>query len=126
MEKNILTLVNPGSQGKKQVVLNEDINDKAESIAFGERIFVMGDFECTKKVYEIDIEQKELLQKAKMLNGKYYHSLCKTNTEIYSIGGINNMTGWEQTKCEKYSVKENKWLLLPKLQTPRHHCAVCV
>ena len=118
--KNILTIYDHFTGVKTKIILDKEINNYSDTVAYNGRIFVMGDSQLTGEVYEINIKEKALIPKAKMLKGKFNHSLCIACKEIYSIGG------WDSTTirdCEKYSVSQNIWSALPKLKLPRAGCA---
>ena len=92
-----------------------------DSISFHNRIFILGSYQASRDVFEIDIKTHEMKSKAPMLIAKRCYTLCIAQKHIYSIGGYDDST-WI-ANCEKYSIHLNKWKLLPNLQQTRHFCA---
>ena len=109
---------------KPSITLDKFINNSSDTIAFGNRIFVMGhDEPLSGDTYEISLKLSKLIERTAMLCAKYYHTLCISKAQIYSIGGcVNNGI----RDCEKYSIHDDKWIMLPQLQTPRYVCAAFV
>ena len=122
---NTITLFDPKTNSKSIISLSKEFNTEADSISFNRRIFSMGGAGPSDQVYEVNLKSKELLQKAFMLLKKNRHSLCKSNKNIYSIGGTNLQSTYFPN-CETYSVAKDKWTALPNLQEGRHVCAAFV
>jgi len=65
----------------------------------------MGNYNCTKDVYEADMVKAIMKPKADMLLKKYGHGLRSAKGQIYSIGVcVENAT----KDCEKYSILHDK------------------
>ena len=122
-DSNVVALFNPNTKEKKVITFDNDcvIANFADSIEFEKRIFVMGNEYCSTGVYEINVLGKKKIKKANMIMGKHGHSLCKTQYDIYSIGGSKHKENLNE--CEKYSVSEDKWYSLPNLLEVRYRCA---
>ena len=116
---NLLTMLDPKSKTKKTITLNKSINDCADSISIGNRIFFIGGFN-SGEMYEIDFKKNTLIEKQSMLIPKYAHTLCNVAQYIYSIGGCYHLA---LNDSEKYSICQNNWRALPTLQTARCACA---
>ena len=57
-----------------------------------------------------------------MLVKKYWHTLCRGEYHIYTVGGYDNSS--RLGDCERYSIFKDVWHQLPKLNIPRNRCAV--
>jgi len=119
---NVVTLFDPITKTKKNITLDKSINDQADSISVGNRIFIIGGYSpASSEMHEVDFKSNTLIQKKSMITPKCYHTLCNANDFIYSIGGNDGSTSI--SNCEKYSMSQNNWKALPALQTARYGCA---
>ena len=83
----------------------------------------MGGYPTCKNTYEviIDTNSKSVTPKCDMIVAKYWHSLCKYDQSIYSIGGRDGSKALND--CEKYDTKSGQWVKLPDLLQARQDCA---
>jgi len=76
-------------------------------------IFISGGLDASNKesnlFFFINPSSKELLRYHNLPSAKYNHSLIYNNDYVYSVGGHLSNT------CEKYDIKENKWMALPNM-----------
>ena len=56
--------------------------------------------------------------------GKRQFGVCYLKGCIYTFGG-RLVNGEVTASCEKYVIKEDRWLALPAMNTPRSSMAVC-
>ena len=117
MERKILTFYDIVKQANSSIELTHSINDLAESILLKNKIYIIGGRGNSCLTFYVDFNSKSLIAKRDMLIGKYGHSLCSAQNDIYSIGG------WMQSNCQRYSVLNDKWTSLPYLQVGRGYCA---
>ena len=115
--QGILSIYDIKSNSKTLLHLTQSINKDAETISFQSRIFILGGWPPSSDVYEINLETLSLMKRHSMLRKKYFHSLCKANCYIYSIGGYSKTVCLSD--CQKYSILHDKWESLPNLQTKR-------
>jgi hypothetical protein len=80
-----------------------------DSISVGSLIYIFGEGRSAK-VREYNILSKEMKDKAQMLTEKSFISLTKSKGFIYATVGYKNSS---LTDCEKYDVKNNKWIKMP-------------
>jgi len=73
-------------------------------------------------VNEINIGKLSVIAKEKLPLKKYAMSLINISNFIYSVGGGGNNTDVLK-ECEKYSILDNKWTVIPQLTQLRKHCA---
>ena len=108
---DLLFIYNPPTNVFQQIQLDQLINHDSESISISNKIFAMGDLGVVDEVFEVIIKSKKVIRKAPMLCKKLNHTLCYSTGGIYSIGGVAGLIHLDV--CEKYSVLQNKWTLLP-------------
>jgi len=69
-------------------------------------------------------ENGQLVFLKEMLLGRYSHNLIALNdNELYAIGGCIEESVTDQ--CEVYSIEENKWRVIDRLNKQRSLCSVC-
>jgi len=120
-----LTLFNTLTNNKSTITIDKHIDTFAESIAFFQRIFVIGGAypDGNDDTFEIAWKSKNTITKMNMLAKKCFHSLCCDISYIYTIGGYSSAI---LNDAQKYSVAQNKWIKLPDLQSCRWCSAVFV
>ena len=69
-----------------------------------------------KYEYKID----KTLRLSDMHVPRNFHTLIYHNGEIYAVGGENNKT------CEKYNLKELRWVRLADMSCERQHCILYI
>ena len=118
-----INVYNPYNHTKLIFSLNTKINSYAATISFNQRIFIIGGYikSPTNQVYEASFTPNKLINKEPMHCCKLLHSLCYSGNKIYSVGGFNSQ---EYASNELYQVIQNKWVLLPNLNSPAGH--ICV
>ena len=83
-----VTLFDPITQQKTNIALDMSINENAESISAGYRIFIIGGgWPVSGQMYVVDFNNHKLVQKESMLFPKCRLALCNAGDCIYSIGG---------------------------------------
>lgn len=114
---------------KKKVVLNKAIHgytkflDGVRWYLHNDKLYIIGgrdEIQDYKIVLSYDLKTYTLRRLGDMLTGRSYHTihyneLFKT---IMVIGGQNNST------CELYDIKINKWRMIPSLNHPRANVSV--
>lgn len=76
------------------------------------------------KFCKINIETKEIKYLASMNTGRIEFFITYMNDFYYALGGRNNRFQ-PMKKCERYSLKNNKWDNIAGLKNPRNN-ATCV
>ena len=109
---NSIIVYDTTSKRKKTIVLNQSFREYSDTIFVEGRIFVFGDYPCSKLMEEIDLKERKFIKKEDMLVGKYAFGLCSMKQTIFTIGGYN---GNYLDDCQKYLIYENKWAHLPNL-----------
>ena len=75
------------------------------------------DIEVFSSSYILEIESRKLYQIANMLEKRAAHSMLYIQGDIIVVGGIGEECRVLDT-CEIYSVEEDSWSYLPKLNYP--------
>ena len=123
-------------KGKKMEVKNMKIPYGFDSIQLNsERIFLCGGYESLygdeylKSTYEFIEESSILLRRPDMQHAKVYHHLVhishNNHEYVYCIGGYEDEI---LNICEKYDVKQNKWIsspMPPRLKVHRAGVSAC-
>ena len=121
----------------KYLTLSKYLKDKnnlnnSMCIEFNDRnlIFLSGghkyiENESTDNFLIINIEKENIEIDTKMPSKKSFHSNIFLDEKLYIIGGIgdNNICS---SNCFYYSVNDDKWHNLPKLNKARKNCSLCV
>ena len=66
-------------------------------------------------LYEYSLKEKTLKEKPHMKNGRIYHGIILINGELYICGGLDQNLNATNT-CEKYIIKENKWINISSMK----------
>ena len=120
-----ITTYDTVSDTKESITLDKPINQYADSISIGTRIYFLGgNCPLSADVFEANLVSKKLIIKMPMLCKKFGHSLCSKNNSIYSIGGGNGAQSY--TDCEVYNVASNSWEGLAELAEAKRYAAVVV
>ena len=87
------------------------------TINYKNKFFISGGggFYSAQKFYELDQENLKLKKLNDMLYKHQYHTLIGAMNNIFAISGFNSK------KCEKYEIKNEKWVELPDLNEPRSY-----
>ena len=68
-------------------------------------------------LYEYSLKEKTLKEKQHMKIGRIYHGIILINDELYICGGLDQNLNISNT-CEKYIIKENKWISISPMKEP--------
>ena len=71
----------------------------------------------SNSLYEYSLKEKTLKEKPRMKNGRIYHGIILINDELYICGGLDQNLNVTNT-CEKYIIKENKWVNISSMKEP--------
>ena len=71
----------------------------------------------SNSLYEYSLKEKTLKEKPRMKNGRIYHGIILINDELYICGGLDQNLNVMNT-CEKYIIKENKWVNISSMKEP--------
>ena len=122
--EEMIYIVDPITLTYVNFAVEYDINQFADSISMGLRIFIMGGFNpLTDLNYRVKADTNEIHQKAPMLYKKMCQSLCAFRQYIYSIGGYD---GKFVTNCMRYDTRLNKWINIANMNAPRGYVAAFV
>lgn len=69
----------------------------------------------SNSLYEYSLKEKSLKEKPRMKNGRIYHGIILINDELYICGGLDQNLNVTNT-CEKYIIKENKWVNISSMK----------
>jgi len=113
--------------GHKFTPKNTKFNDCSEGVVVNEIIYVIGGENDAKTTLAVDMRsyKREVIIKANLNIGRYNHAVEGVRNEwIYCCGGC---AGREMlAACEKYSIKDDKWLFIPKLNEAKQNITLCV
>ena len=109
-----------------------DINfpKNAEAIEVNGLIYIIGGGKAAikdfyRECYSLEIKEGKLISLSKLEGPRYLHLLVKggiNNNNIYAIGGNN---GRPLKKCERYSIKDDKWMKIASLTKPKQAMGGC-
>lgn len=77
------------------------------------KFYISGGYATSKMFYRYNSHSNEFVKLEDMLTGHSYHNLLGVANSIFAI------TGFKTDKVEKYIIDQNKWVPMPKLDTPR-------
>jgi len=110
---------NPNNiNNKKDVLFNDEFR---VSNSYKDLIYITGGVSSSNQnnngngriisnsLYEYSLKEKTLKEKPHMKNGRIYHGIILINGELYICGGLDQNLNVINT-CEKYIIKENKWV----------------
>eukprot|EP01022_Parablepharisma_sp_SALTPOND_P035356 TRINITY_DN949_c0_g1_i2.p1 TRINITY_DN949_c0_g1~~TRINITY_DN949_c0_g1_i2.p1 ORF type:complete len:693 (+),score=71.51 TRINITY_DN949_c0_g1_i2:2925-5003(+) len=124
----ILDLTDLKDISLRKALLPNQIEARSQSlITVNRTLYVSGGVAGAplKNMYSIDLDSKfEATSKAPMITAKYNHSLVSLRDKfIISVGGRN----WSPlTNCERYSLEQDEWTLMPALNKPSENPMVYV
>jgi len=110
---------NPNNiNNKKDVLFNDEFR---VSNSYRDLIYITGGVSSSNQnsngngriisnsFYEYSLKEKTLKEKPHMKNGRIYHGIILINSELYICGGLDQNLN-VVNNCEKYIIKENKWI----------------
>jgi len=105
---------------------NHRFADCSEGIVINNIIYIVGGENDSKDTKAIDLLNYErvVINKAELNVGRYNHALEGIpNAWIYCCGGC---AGREMLNhCEKYSIENDRWLVIPKLNESKQNITLC-
>ena len=113
-------LNNNGIDIKNNYLINDEFR---VSNAYGDLIYISGGIlfnnnnnkKILNNLYEYSITEKTLKEKSHMNIGRIYHGSILINDELYICGGLDPNLNSINT-CEKYNIKENKWISISSMK----------
>ena len=127
---NWIQLIDPLT--RKDFIVDCDINfpKNAEAIEVNGLIYIIGGGKAAikdfyRECYSLEIKEGKLISLSKLEGPRYLHLLVKggiNNNNIYAIGGNN---GRPLKKCERYSIKDDKWMKIASLTKPKQAMGGC-
>eukprot|EP01022_Parablepharisma_sp_SALTPOND_P014051 TRINITY_DN188_c0_g1_i1.p2 TRINITY_DN188_c0_g1~~TRINITY_DN188_c0_g1_i1.p2 ORF type:complete len:813 (+),score=88.22 TRINITY_DN188_c0_g1_i1:2688-5126(+) len=105
---------------------NREITACCEGAVVGMKIFLVGGKGSSKETSAIDIcsYKGEVEIKANLHIGRYNHALEKVaGAYIYCCGGYSNQK--LLSHCEKYSISQDKWYVIPPLTETKQNLSLC-
>jgi len=106
--------------------INKQIIPYCEAIFIQNSIYLIGGKDSSKETLKIDILSYEgtikILQNLNI--GRYNHAIEKlSNNYIYCCGGFCGVN--LLSSCEKYSISQNKWYIIPSLTEEKQNISLC-